>query len=226
MPKLDDNIEGTGVMGRVKGRDTRQALLDAAAAVISEQGGIHASTRVIARRAGMSEATIYLHFAGKNELLAALIQERLRLPVLTMRIGMPDAKQDPHSVLAGILRSVLQRVDEDLPLLAAVFEDAELAALVRADPPGEGSFEGLERLAAYFAHLQATGRIGTQTDALILARLLLGAAFHQAFLRALFGERRLQPHGRAFIDAIVQGVLAAAGPAAGPTPRRRSPRTS
>ncbi len=49
-------------------RPTRQALMDAALAVFVERGFARATTREIARRAGLSEGTMYRHFTDKYEL--------------------------------------------------------------------------------------------------------------------------------------------------------------
>ena len=51
-------------------------ILDAAAAVLHERGLANATTRQIAAAAGFSEATLYKHFTGKVDLMAAVLQER------------------------------------------------------------------------------------------------------------------------------------------------------
>jgi AcrR family transcriptional regulator len=51
----------------------RQRLLRAAAAEFSEQGYAAASAASIARRAGMSKATFYAHFANKLACMVALV---------------------------------------------------------------------------------------------------------------------------------------------------------
>ena len=47
---------------------TRQALIEAALQVFLERGFARATTREIARRAGLSEGTMYRHFSDKYEL--------------------------------------------------------------------------------------------------------------------------------------------------------------
>ena len=47
---------------------TRQTLMDAALEVFLERGFARATTREIAHRAGLSEGTMYRHFADKYEL--------------------------------------------------------------------------------------------------------------------------------------------------------------
>src|SRR5687767_10050776 len=52
--------------------DLRQALLDSALAIVSEEGVRDVSLREVARRAGVTYAAPYHHFADKSALLAAV----------------------------------------------------------------------------------------------------------------------------------------------------------
>ncbi len=52
----------------------RDQILDAATRVFAEKGYHHATTKDIARVAGVAEGTIYLYFPSKAELLLALIE--------------------------------------------------------------------------------------------------------------------------------------------------------
>ncbi len=61
-----------GQRGAAEVRDLSAHLLDAAAALISERGPQDFSLREVARRARVSEAAPYWHFASKEALLAAV----------------------------------------------------------------------------------------------------------------------------------------------------------
>jgi AcrR family transcriptional regulator len=52
--------------------DTRTAILDAARVVFEEQGYFGGALEAVAKKAGVSRQAIYLHFASKADLLAAL----------------------------------------------------------------------------------------------------------------------------------------------------------
>jgi AcrR family transcriptional regulator len=54
-------------------RDTRRALLDAAASTVRERGVSGTSTREIYERAGVTAPTLYHHFGDKDGLLAAVV---------------------------------------------------------------------------------------------------------------------------------------------------------
>ncbi|MFD6156446.1 TetR/AcrR family transcriptional regulator [Nocardia sp. NPDC060256] len=53
----------------------RQALIDGAREILTEQGHEHFSLNEVARRAGVSTAAPYRHFAGKEELLTAVAEQ-------------------------------------------------------------------------------------------------------------------------------------------------------
>ena len=54
--------------------DTRERILDAALDSFAEQGYAGASMRNIAARAGLRASSLYNHFAGKKQLLLALLE--------------------------------------------------------------------------------------------------------------------------------------------------------
>ncbi len=56
----------------------REQILDAAAALFVEHGFAATSTRMIAERVGIRQASIYHHFAGKDELLMELLTASVR----------------------------------------------------------------------------------------------------------------------------------------------------
>ena len=56
---------------------TRERLLDAAAETLNRDGIQGATTREIARRAGVNEVTLFRHFKSKERLLRTLIQRGL-----------------------------------------------------------------------------------------------------------------------------------------------------
>ena len=56
----------------------REQILDAAAALFVEHGFAATSTRMIAERVGIRQASLYYHFAGKDELLVELLTTSVR----------------------------------------------------------------------------------------------------------------------------------------------------
>ncbi|RKI67580.1 TetR/AcrR family transcriptional regulator [Corallococcus sp. AB049A] len=74
--------------GRYHHGDLRQALVDAAVALIAEEGFGALSLREVARRAGVTHAAPYRHFADKEALLEAVAHEGFRAMAREMRERM------------------------------------------------------------------------------------------------------------------------------------------
>ncbi|MDX2854341.1 helix-turn-helix domain-containing protein [Actinacidiphila glaucinigra] len=60
------------------GLTAREELLTAAAELFTTQGYAATTTRAVAERAGMRQASIYHYFAGKEDILAALLEGTVR----------------------------------------------------------------------------------------------------------------------------------------------------
>jgi AcrR family transcriptional regulator len=86
-------------------------LLSAAADVFSARGFHDASVDAVAERAGYSKGTVYWHFAGKDDLFLALVEERVDRPMREMiellrsapadRNMAPEASRRFAELLAG-----------------------------------------------------------------------------------------------------------------------------
>ena len=58
-----------------RGAATRERIIDAARAVMLNKGLVRATTKEIARAAGLSEGTLYNHFANKEDLFLCTLNE-------------------------------------------------------------------------------------------------------------------------------------------------------
>ena len=76
--------------------DLRQALIDSALALIEEkQDAKTLSMREVARRAGVSNAAPYRHFADKDALLAAVAEKGFRILASYLREGVKSVPEEP-----------------------------------------------------------------------------------------------------------------------------------
>jgi AcrR family transcriptional regulator len=66
---------------RAEGREARDELLNAALRVFARRGYREAGVDEIAADAGYSKGALYWHFVGKEELLTALLEERIDAPM-------------------------------------------------------------------------------------------------------------------------------------------------
>ena len=101
--------------------DLRNALLSAALELVAERGPRGFSVAEAARRAGVSSAAPYKHFADRDALLAALAvrgyaeQERRFSTALASNTGAPTDR------LAAIARAYVSFAAEERPLFDVVF---------------------------------------------------------------------------------------------------------
>jgi AcrR family transcriptional regulator len=77
-------LDGRTRAARAQGRAARDELLDAALRVFASRGYREAGVDDIAAAAGYSKGALYWHFSGKEELLQALLEERIDAPMREM----------------------------------------------------------------------------------------------------------------------------------------------
>lgn len=80
--------------------DLRRALIEASLALISEEGFSALTLREVARRAGVTHAAPYRHFADKEALLAAVAEEGFRAMATQMRERMDKESSPSERLLA------------------------------------------------------------------------------------------------------------------------------
>ena len=162
-----------------RGRRRMESILDAAEQVIGEVGYEHASTNLIARRAGISPGSLYQFFANKADIATALAQRYL--PRLAEALGGLD---DADLADAPVAELVDRAID---PLLALnLANPAAKAMLGASDPESE--------LARASSALQ--DRLRQRIERLLALR----APDHDEHRRQLAAEMLIQ---------IVSGVLPA-----------------
>ncbi|WP_406299793.1 TetR/AcrR family transcriptional regulator [Embleya sp. NBC_00888] len=176
---------------------TRQRILDAAEHLMRTLGLARTTTKEIARAAGCSEAGLYKHFTGKEELFVAVLQERLPplgplLAQLAVESDGPDGPDEPGGVerrLTAIATRAAEFYEQSMPIASSLF--AEPALLRRHREAlrgiGAGPHVPLRLLAAYLTVERDRGRIAPDADPEAAAAMLLGACYQRAFLRHFMG---------------------------------------
>jgi AcrR family transcriptional regulator len=90
----------------------KNQILDAAAAVFAEKGFHPSTTKDIARRAGISEGTIYNYFDSKTALLLGIF-ERMRATVIQENLPLPSPDMDFREMLKLFLQQPLMGFKRD-----------------------------------------------------------------------------------------------------------------
>jgi AcrR family transcriptional regulator len=96
-PRSDDElprIDGRTRAARARGRESRDELLGAALRVFARRGYREAGVDEIAAEAGYSKGALYWQFSGKEELLMALLEERIDAPTRELIALLESAPPD------------------------------------------------------------------------------------------------------------------------------------
>ncbi|WP_158056866.1 TetR/AcrR family transcriptional regulator [Saccharomonospora sp. CUA-673] len=189
---------------------TRTAILDAAEQALADAPDLNVRIEEVAERAGVSAATIYLHFGTKDALIAATMQRLLEVAMEDLTAAYAAEGTPAEQVVAAGATYLQLLVDHPALvryLCTAGTRETATAFDVEVD-------ERIEELrAAFEARIQAAVDAGQAAplDARLMSFFLFGAWNGVAAL-ALGGARaRLSPED--VVAVVQQGtqVLAAGG---------------
>jgi AcrR family transcriptional regulator len=160
--------------------------------LIDEEGLAHLTTREVARRAGVSEASIFYHFEDKVGLLQEVMVSGLgplrELDVDLLERRTDEPVEDMLTELAVELERYLARV---LPVVETVQADGILRVefAKRIAKQGLGPRRGVELVARHLLSMQRTGRVNQQADPECVGLMLVGACFVRLWYQRLVGPR-------------------------------------
>jgi AcrR family transcriptional regulator len=184
---------------------TRERILDAAAAVVRERGIAGSTTKLIARAAGCSEALLYKHFASTQDIYLAVLRERAAGFDL---LGEDAGAGEVRDTLIDLVESLCAFYVHSLPMSASAVSSPALLAAWREGMTGRGAGprSPIRMVERHLAQERVLGRLPDGTDEVAVAALLVGAAFHQAFL-ACFDGLDAVPETSALAERLVDAVL-------------------
>ncbi|MBV9228537.1 MAG: TetR/AcrR family transcriptional regulator [Chloroflexi bacterium] len=193
--------------------NTRQHILDATERIIQTKGFARVTTREIAREAGCAEGTLYKHFASKEDLFLAVIQQNLPNVIETVREDRVGTRTISAN-LEEIALAVINYYEQLIPMTVSFFADTELLARHRAwmHEQGTGPQRLHERVAGYIAAEQYIGRLNEAVNPLNIAILLLGSCFQYAFNRYFMGENPFEMTDQQFVTGLVQTLTEGISP--------------
>ena len=115
---------------RAQGREGRDALLTAALQVFARRGYRQAGVEEIAAEAGYSKGALYWHFSGKEELLTALLEERIDAPMRD-RVALLASAPPERDMSVEATRAFAQQLGEQRE---AMLLEREYWSLAIRDP--------------------------------------------------------------------------------------------
>ena len=139
----------------------RRLLLAAAADEFAEHG-LDASVADIARRAGVGKGTVFRHFAAKDDLIAAILIDRME-ELSTLGEGLIEADHAGEALREFLTAAARQRQERDLSFLAEASESMAQVTLAR-----NRMLEALDRLVDRARNAGAVRDDITGTDVFLL----------------------------------------------------------
>jgi len=164
----------------------REAIVKATAELFDEQGLAKLTTKAVAERAGVSDASVYYHFKDKAGLLQAVIED-----------GLASLKEEDFAkaVAALSLDEMLRLYGETLeryfdsihPVITAMQSDHELRDQFREYMSANdmGPHRGIRLLSGL---LEQRNDVRRDIDFQAVALLLQGAAFQRSAQRRIMGK--------------------------------------
>jgi AcrR family transcriptional regulator len=186
----------------------RERFLDGAIEVMRSRGFAAATTKEIARAAGLSEAMLYKVFRDKIDLFLAVLTERMPRVALVRDGG---AEQAGHGGLDANLErltaELLAFYLETFPIAASVFSDPRLLSHLRDALRDDGGPQvNVDAVTRYLAAEQQAGRVAATVEPAAAAEMLVGACLHRAFLTSFYGGNLSERDRRRFAADIINAL--------------------
>jgi AcrR family transcriptional regulator len=187
----------------------RARLLRAAAAEFAQRGYAGASSESISRRAGMSKATFYEHFANKEDCILALFDTAAQtvgeaMAQAAQGAGRTDARQRMQAGTRAFLTVLTEHRDYAQTLLVEIIGAGPRAAQ-RRDQILQGFAEVLDAENAAAARRGLIPRFASPHDAYAIVGAIAELVSRQVRLGEPSDVLELGP----VIDRLITGVLSA-----------------
>ncbi len=187
----------------------RNAILDAAEVVFAERGFHGARIQDIAARARIAVGTVYNHFAQKDDVLSALLDERTEEMLAQLRPLPDDPQRFPKRLEARIAR-MLAFVERHRAFFAIANEHGLFAS--GAAPSARASARSVKKVAEFRAVFRACVDEGVTSgdlepmDGDALVRFLGGTI--RSFILSSLADEAADPQGHAasIVDLFLHGA--------------------
>jgi AcrR family transcriptional regulator len=161
----------------------REALIEAARALVAERGGTGFTLAEAAKLAGVTAAAPYRHFSDRNALLFELARQGFDLFERRLKGAWDDGRPDPTAALARMGTAYLAFAREQPGLYSAMFGNAHALDAPAAYEAARKSFAVLLTASAsvleqHGAAALAASRLGQQIWALSHGVAMLMLAGH------------------------------------------------
>ncbi len=195
-------------------KDTKEKILDAGLSLFSKKGYLGATTKEIARKAGVAELTLFRHFSSKERLFEEAIKRRSFLP--TLKGLLPELKDLAYAdALVEIANRYLERLSERKDLIKIMHSEIHLYPSKVRDIQQKFVGEIVGTLASYFRGLQDRGML-KDFDPELGARAFLSMFFAYFNSQEFMGDKKQRFSDKdevvgEFVKIFVSGTAVSGG---------------
>jgi AcrR family transcriptional regulator len=200
--------------GRMAGEERRQQLVRVAMKLFSQRGFRGTTTKEIAQAAGVSEAMVFRHFATKEELYAAILDDKAgtgEIELMCERVAGAVTRGDDHAVFESLAAAMLHHHEHDPEflrlLLYSALEGHELFEMFW----NKNVREMAQFICSYIGARQKAGAL-REMEPMIAGRAFIGMIVYHSLVTMLFDKSRtlLDMRGaraaREFTEIFLKGV--------------------
>ncbi len=191
--------------------DTRQRLLGATMKLVSEKGYLGATTREIAREAGVSELTLFRHFGSKEKLFEGMLGQYTFLPKMReLRPRLEGLAYD--EALRMVATRFLLTLKERKPFVKIIYSEVNLYPGKVRKAYAETMDDMRATLAEYFTSLKRQGVLrsfSAETAAAMFLAMLFSYFRSEEIVRGVDITRggKMERTVREIVDIFAHGTL-------------------
>jgi len=202
----------------MKGDERREQIIRTAVELFSKRGFSGTTTKEIARAAGVSEAIIFRHFATKDELYGAILEDKAchdgtnKFPWEgSAELQKAVSEKDDHAFFYHIALRALNQHQADVGFMRLLFYTALEEHKLAERFFGEFAARVYEFIGGYLELRQIDGAI-REIDPRIVVRSFLGMLIHHSLNNILWDkDRKLlnitnEEAAANFADIILRGI--------------------
>lgn len=206
-----------GTTARMSGDMRREQILKTAVDLFSKHGFRGTTTKEIARAAGVSEAMVFKHFATKDELYGAILDNKACQGEMQFSwredsvIGKAMEERDDHAVFYNLALNAMNKQQSDPGFMRLLF----FSALEEHDLAERFFKEFVTRvyefIGSYIEKRQKEGAM-RKIEPRIAVRAFLGMMIHQSLNNILWDKKRTvlditnETAAKNFADILLHGV--------------------
>ena len=185
--------------------DTRERIVTAASGLFAERGFAGTSIRDISDALGLTKAALYYHFASKEEILRAIVDQ----PISAIR-GVLDRELDLSTAAArrAFIADIVIAMADCSPESVSVFKDPQIQARVGAEISASGITNVLAiTLAGALSGTADPARIQPEHVVRASAAVAAGLAVIDTWHLAYPDTEKFTPESIDYITGTVSAVL-------------------